>query len=81
VLLLMILAEPPCPEIACELDVDLAMPTPVAVDDLAPAGPLAAIVTMAAATATMAADKSRSMCSSFYRAGRMKIHNTRRPAD
>jgi hypothetical protein len=33
VLLLMILAEPPCPEIACELEVDLAIPTPDPVDD------------------------------------------------
>jgi hypothetical protein len=33
VLLLMILAEPPWPEIACDVDVDLAVPTPVPVDD------------------------------------------------
>jgi hypothetical protein len=31
VLLLMIAAEPPCPEIAWDLDVDLATPTPVPV--------------------------------------------------
>jgi hypothetical protein len=29
--LLVIVAAPPCPEIACELVVDLAMPTPVPV--------------------------------------------------
>ena len=28
-LLLMIVAVPPCPEIACDVDVDPAMPTPV----------------------------------------------------
>jgi hypothetical protein len=33
VLLLVIVAEPPCPEIACDPDVALAMPAPVAVDD------------------------------------------------
>jgi hypothetical protein len=52
VLLLVIVA---WPEIACDPDVDLATPVPVAVDDEAHAGPLAAI-------ATMAADKSRFMC-------------------
>jgi hypothetical protein len=31
--LLVIAAEPPCPEIACDVDADLATPTPVAVDD------------------------------------------------
>jgi hypothetical protein len=31
VLLLVIVAEPPCPEVACELDIDLPMPTPVPV--------------------------------------------------
>jgi hypothetical protein len=64
VLLLVIVA---WPEIACDPDVDLATPTPVpvAVDDEAHAGPLAAI-------ARMAADKSHFMCSS-PRAARMKI--------
>jgi len=33
VLLLVIVAEPPCPEIACDPDVDLATPTPVPVAD------------------------------------------------
>jgi hypothetical protein len=59
VLLLVIAAipVPPCPEIACELDVDLETPTPVPadVDDWAHAGPVAAIV-------TMAANNSRVMC-------------------
>jgi hypothetical protein len=65
--LLVVIAATPSPEIACELDVDLATPTPVPVDDWAHAGSLAAI-------ATMAANTSRFMCSSPC-AGEIKLHD------